>query len=631
MNYLSVENIAKSFGDKQLFENLSFGINAGERMALIGVNGSGKSTLLRIVAGLDMPDSGTVSLRKGIRVGFLDQNPVFQEDATVFDNVFTSNNPLMQLIRDYELHLQADHNAPGYEQKTEELVEQMSLNHAWEYENRIKEIISRMGIGELIDKQLRYLSGGQRKRVAMAKVLMEEPDFLIFDEPTNHLDMETVEWLEALIVERFPTLLMVTHDRYFLDAVCNQILELDKGDNFKYKGNYAYYLEKKEERVAVRNAEVEKARNLMRKELEWIRRQPKARGTKAKYRVDAFEDLKQKASKQTTDQSLSLNVKSNRQGGKVLNLKHIYKSYDNQPVISNFTHAFQKGEKVGVVGKNGMGKTTFLNILIGELGFDNGDRDIGETTLMGYYKQEDFTLNPEKRVIEIVKDMAEVIELADGSKISASQFLQLFLFPPNQQYAYVSTLSGGERKRLQLLCVLIKNPNFLILDEPTNDLDINTLNVLEEFLESYKGTLVLVSHDRYFLDKLTDHLFVFEGKGIIKDFPGNYTDYREWKKAQNTEEKQIQKVETNVQQKTATNLPPSPKKKRTFKEQKRFEQLEQEIAGLEEEKTQLQARLNGGETDYEALLKATQRMEEVHALLDDFSMEWLELSELDAY
>lgn len=630
MNYLSAENISKSYGEKALFENLTMGISQGDRVALIGINGSGKSTLLRLLAGIDVPDTGTISIRKGLTIGFLGQNPIFDEEASVFENVFNTNHPLMQMIREYELHLQGDKSAAGYTAKMDDLVEKMTTMHAWEYENRIKEIISRMGIGELIQKKVAYLSGGQRKRVAMAKVLMQEPDFLIMDEPTNHLDMETVEWLEELILQRFPTLLIVTHDRYFLDAVTNQIMELDRGEVGKYKGNYTYYLEKKEERNLVRNAEIEKSRNLMRRELEWIRRQPKARGTKAKYRVDAFEDLKQKAARPTADASLELNVKANRQGGKIVNLKNLTKSYDEYPLIKSFSHNFQKGERIGMVGKNGMGKTTFLKVLAGEIPHDSGDRDEGETTVWGYYKQEENDLDPEKRIIEVVKDIAEVIELADGSKISASQFLQMFLFPPSQQYSYVSTLSGGERKRLQLLRVLIKNPNFLILDEPTNDLDIGTLNILEEFLENYQGTLVLVSHDRYFMDKLVDHLFVFEGKGEIRDFPGNYTDYREWRKALNDKQKEEEK---KVVAKQEALIPKKEvaKKKRTFKEQKEYEQLTEDIDKLEAEKIQLTDVLHQSAADYAEILKATNRLQIIENEIDEKSLRWLDLSELEGY
>jgi ATP-binding cassette subfamily F protein uup len=487
-----------------------------------------------------------------------------------------------------------------------------------------------MGIGTYIQQPVGLLSGGQKKRVAMARVLMEEPDLLILDEPTNHLDLETVEWLEVMVLDRFPTLLLVTHDRYFLDNVCNMMVELDKGEVFKYKGNYAYFLEKKEAREEVRNAEIDKAQNLMKRELEWIRRQPKARGTKAKYRVDAFGAIKQKAQRQKTDSSLELQMKTTRLGGKVINLKNIAKRYDEMVLVREFSHSFQKGERVGIIGKNGVGKTTFLQILTGALPPDKGDWDIGETTVIGYYRQDDSSLPENKRVLEVVKDMAEVIELANGDKITCSQFLQMFLFPPYMHHAFVSTLSGGEKRRLQLLCVLIKNPNFLILDEPTNDLDIGTLNVLEEFLENYAGTLVLVSHDRYFMDKIIDHLFVFEGEGEIRDFPGNYTDYREWLK----EEQEMKRAEVKKQVLEVAPEPPAKmeaKRKRSFKQQKHYEHLETEIASLEQEKKELTALLNSGETDYSQLLAATTRLKSVEDLLDEKSLEWLELSEWEAF
>lgn len=630
MNYISAEGITKVHGEKTLFQNLNFGINLGDRVGLIGVNGSGKTTLLRILAGLDMPDSGTVAVRKGIRMGYLDQNPIFEESATVFDNVFNGNHPLIQLIRSYEQMLVEDKNAPDYEARMHNLVEQMTLQHAWEYEHRIKEIISRLGIGEMAQKQVSLLSGGERKRVSMARVLMEEPDFLIMDEPTNHLDMETVEWLEELIKDRFPTLLLVTHDRYFLDSVTNHIMELDQGTVFKYKGDYAYFLEKKAEREQVRDAEIEKSRNLMRKELEWIRRQPKARGTKAKYRVDAFETLKEKATLHKPDAKLELQMKTSRQGGKVLNVKNITKKFGTQPIINAFTHYFQKGEKVGIIGKNGAGKSTFLNMLTGRLTPDSGDVDAGENTIFGYYKQEEIVLEEDKRMIEMVKDIAEVVELANGDKISASQFLQMFLFPPAMQYTYISKLSGGEKRRLQLLKILITNPNFLILDEPTNDLDISTLNVLEDFLQNYTGTLLLVSHDRYFMDKLVDHIFVFEGQGEIRDFPGNYTSYREWKKEEAEKEKTEKKKEVApIIEKPQTATTEKTNKKRSFKENREYEQLTVEIDALESEKASLTAELNNSSTDYQRLTDISLRIKNIDNDLDEKGMRWLELSEME--
>lgn len=632
MNLLSAENISKIYGDKTLFSNVNIGIGEGERIALIGINGSGKTSLLKILAGLDAPDSGTVAVRKGTSIGFLGQNPVFQEDDTVFDNVFTSNHPLISLIRDYEIHSFSDTQAPEYEAKMHLLVEKMTVQNAWEYEQQIKEIISRLGIGEMVQQKVRFLSGGQRKRVAMAKVLIEAPDILILDEPTNHLDLETVEWLENLIDSKFKTLFLVSHDRYFLDKVSNQIVELDKGEVYRYKGNYAYFLEKKAAREMMRDVEIEKARQLLKKELEWMRRQPKARTTKAQYRINAFEEVKQKAQRQASDGKVDLQMKTTRLGGKTIHAKNITKRFDDKLLVNKFSHNFQKGEKVGIVGKNGVGKTTFLNMLTGQLLPDTGVIDMGETAVVGYYRQEEVDLNPQKRVIEIAKDIAEVVELANGEKITASQFLQMFLFPPNIQFTYVENLSGGERRRLQLLKTLIKNPNFLILDEPTNDLDIGTLNILEEFLENFGGTLVLVSHDRYFMDKLVEHLFVFEGEGEIRDFPGNYTEYREWKQDKEEAEKMARKQAESEKQASVSQGESKKnvaKKRRSFKENQEFERLSVAIDEMEKEKLSLSLLLNEGIAEYEKLMFASKRIEELNDDLDEKGLRWLELGEME--
>lgn len=626
MNYISAEQLSKSYGEKILFKNINIGINEGDKVALIGINGSGKSSLLKIIGGIDVSDGGTNSVRKGTKIGFLGQNPVFDETKTVFENVFSSPNSLLSLIKEYELLLK---NEPESE-KMYDLIEKMNQENAWNYEQQIKEIISRLGISEYIDRNVGNLSGGQRKRVAMAKLLIDEPDVLVLDEPTNHLDLETVEWLENIILNKFRTLVFVTHDRYFLDKISNIIWELEGGQIYKYAGNYAYYLEKKSLREEVENAEVDKAKNLMRKELEWIRRQPKARGTKAKYRVDAFEETKAKANSLKTTDKLDLQVKMTRQGGKVLVLKNIAKKYGELSLINNFSYTFNKGEKIGIIGKNGTGKTTFINILTGLIKPDKGDWDLGDTTQFGYFKQEDFSFNPEQRLIEAVKEIAEYIELANGQKVSASQFLKLFLFPPEVQYTHIGKLSGGEKKRLQMLMILIKNPNFLILDEPTNDLDLATLNVLEDFLIDFKGTLIIVSHDRYFMDKMVDHLFVFEGNGEIKDFPGNYTDYRESKKNVETseiieskpEKQNISKAESKVIETAA------PKKKMSFKEKTEYENLEKEIEKLEKEKTLLIESLNSGITDHNELNKISTKIQEITDQIDIKSLRWLELGEM---
>lgn len=629
MNFVSSENISKTYADKPLFENLNFGINQGERIGLIGVNGCGKSSLLKIIAGAEKPDTGFVSVRKGITVGYLGQNPVFEEEKTVYDNIFSSSNAVIHLVKQYEEHLHKDQNTPNYHEIFQDLMEKMTEMDAWNMEQQVQEIISRLGIEHLSHKIVRQLSGGQRKRIAMAKVLIEQPDVLILDEPTNHLDMETVEWLEDLVDSKFQTVLLVTHDRYFLDNLTNKIVEIDKGQVYRYDGNYAYYLEKKSEREEIKGAEIDKAKNLMRKELDWIRRQPKARGTKAKYRVDAFEDIKATATQKTGSAQLDLQIKTTRQGGKIGEIKKLYKSYPDLKLIENFSYVFKKGDKIGIIGKNGTGKSTFLNLLTGADKPDKGEIDIGETTAFGYYKQEDGFLDVEKRLIEVVKEIAEYIELANGQKISASSFLTMFMFAPADQYKFVSKLSGGERKRLQLLKVLIKNPNFLILDEPTNDLDIGTLNVLEEFLENFGGTLVIVSHDRYFMDRLVNHLFVFEGDGKVRDFSGNYSEYRI---ALENEKLNLKQPETKAENKELEPKTPnesvSNSKKMSFKEKFEYENLEKELADLEFKKANLLDKMNSGISNHEELLKISDEMKITVEMLDEKSLRWLELSEM---
>jgi ATP-binding cassette subfamily F protein uup len=528
MNFLSAENISKSFGERWLFKNLNFGLSQGQRVALVGVNGSGKTTLLNVLASKLPPDEGSVSVRKEVTIGFLGQNPEFDEELTVQQTIFSGQGEVLDVIREYEVAISHPDTSS---EKMQHVMERMDELQAWDYEVKVKQILSKLGIQNL-DQQIKHLSGGQRKRVAMARVLIEEPSMLILDEPTNHLDLDTIEWLEGLLSTQNTTLLMVTHDRYFLDKVANEIAELDDGQLYTYKGNYSYFVEKKASREEMAVAETEKARNLMRKELDWIRRQPKARGTKAKYRVDAFEELKEKAAKKRAAPQMELSVKTTRQGGKIIEVEKISKSFGDKKVVDSFSYVFKKKDRIGVVGPNGAGKSTFLNMLTGKLQPDSGTIDAGQTTVFGYYTQDELTFKDDQRVIDIVKEIAEVVEMANGEVITASQFLQHFQFPPAQQYTFVSKLSGGEKRRLQLLRVLIKNPNFLILDEPTNDLDIITLNILEDFLLNFGGCMLMVSHDRYFMDRLVDHLFVFEGEGKIRNFPGNYTDYREWLKEQ---------------------------------------------------------------------------------------------------
>ncbi|MCC9136155.1 ABC-F family ATP-binding cassette domain-containing protein [Pontibacter silvestris] len=629
MNYLSAENISKSFGDRWLFKNLNFGIGQGQRVVLVGINGSGKTTLLNVLAGKLPPDEGSVSLRKEINIGFLGQNPEFDEELTVQQTIFLMQNEVLDTIRDYEAAIA---NPDTSADKMQHLMIRMDELQAWDFEVKVKQILSKLGI-ENLDKQIKHLSGGQRKRVAMARVLIEEPELLIMDEPTNHLDLDTIEWLENTLSTQNTTLLMVTHDRYFLDKVANEIAELDQGEIYTYKGNYSYFLEKKAEREEAAVAETEKARNLMRKELEWIRRMPKARGTKAKYRVDAFEDLKEKAAKKTSGPQLELSVKTTRQGGKIIEVDHISKSFGAKKIVDDFTYVFKKQDRIGIVGPNGAGKSTFLNMLTGKLQPDSGTIEAGQTTVFGYYTQDELTYKEDQRVIDIVKEIAEVVEMANGEVITASQFLQHFQFAPPQQYTYVSKLSGGEKRRLQLLRVLIKNPNFLILDEPTNDLDIITLNILEDFLLNFGGCLLIVSHDRYFMDRLVEHLFVFEGEGQIRNFPGNYTDYREWQKEQEKLEKEEQDSKP-----AATPAPvvaeakldqPNSNRKATYTEKREYEQLEKEIAKLETRKAEIIETMNSGTTtDHEQLTTWATELESINGQLEEKEFRWLELAEL---
>ncbi|PRY12673.1 ATP-binding cassette subfamily F protein uup [Pontibacter ummariensis] len=625
MNYLSAENIAKSFGDRWLFKNLNFGISQGQRVVLVGINGSGKSTLLNILAGNLPPDEGSVSVRKEISIGYLGQNPSFEEELTVQQNIFAMQNETLDLIQEYEAAI-ANPNTGA--DKMQQLMVRMDELQAWDFEVKVKQILSKLGIHNL-DAKIKHLSGGQRKRVAMARVLIEEPDMLIMDEPTNHLDLDTIEWLEGLLSTQNTTLLMVTHDRYFLDKVANEIVELDNGELYSYKGNYGYFIEKKAEREEAAVAETEKARNLMRKELEWIRRMPKARGTKAKYRVDAFEELKEKAAKKTAGPQLELSVKTTRQGGKIIEVDHISKSFGEKKIVNDFSYVFKKKDRIGITGPNGAGKSTFLNMLTGKLAPDAGTIDAGQTTVFGYYTQDELSYKEDQRVIDIVKEIAEVVEMANGEVITASQFLQHFQFAPPQQYTYVSKLSGGEKRRLQLLRVLIKNPNFLILDEPTNDLDIITLNILEDFLLNFGGCLLIVSHDRYFMDRLVEHLFVFEGEGKIRNFPGNYTDYREWQKEQEKQEQEEAKATAPAPAAEKKTEQPNAKRKATFNEKKEYEQLEKEIGQMETRKAEIVEMMNSASTtNHEELTALARELESINEQLEEKEFRWLELAEL---
>ena len=612
LNYLSVENLSKSYDEKLLFEDVTFGIEQGQKVALVGINGSGKSTLLKVISGIEQPDRGVVSFRKEIKVEMLQQVTDLSDTATIEAAIFDGSNELLQLIRNYEVAI-----ATGSED-LQTLLEEMDRLNAWEYEHEVKELLGKLGIYHL-DQLVGDLSGGQKKRVALAKTLVLKPDLLILDEPTNHLDLDIIEWLENYLAITNLTLLMVTHDRYFLDRVTNEIVEIAEGQLFKYKGNYSDFLEKKQERAEIEEATVSKAKNLLKKELEWMRRQPKARGTKAKYRIDAFYDLEKKASKKVTEDQMEVNLSGQRQGKKIMELKGISKGYDGKTLIKDLEYVFKKGDRMGIVGNNGSGKSTLLKMIIGELQPDGGTVTAGQNTVIGYYSQEEQIFDPSQKVIDTIKEVAEYITLADGSEVTASNLLNQFLFPPKKQYALIGKLSGGERRRLQLLRMLMSNPNFIILDEPTNDFDIQTLNVLEDYLLKFDGCLLIVSHDRYFMDRLVDHLFVFQGDGEVRDFPGNYSDYRNSplsKQAVKSEEK-VEEVKVKT-----TN------RKLSYGEKREYESLGEEIATLEEEKAELEESLNSGETDFEKLGQWSARIEKITELLDEKELRWLELDEL---
>lgn len=621
ISFLQVENLSKRFGEQLLFEGISFGIGKNQKTALIAKNGMGKSTLLQIIAGKDIPESGSVIFRNDISIGYLQQNPDLNDNNTIFEEVFSSDSPILNIIKEYEKAI-----ATNNLQQLELLIPQMDAQSAWDYDTTIKQILSELKV-DTYEKKIANLSGGQKKRVGLAKVLISNPDFLILDEPTNHLDIEMTEWLENYLEKSNTTLLMVTHDRYFLDRVCSNIIEIDDFGIFNYEGNYSYYLEKRAQRIATRNATIDKARNLLRTEQEWMRRMPQARSHKAQYRIDNFYKLQETASQKTDEKKLELDIKGQRLGKKILELEHISKSYEDQRLIDDFSYKFVRGEKIGIVGKNGVGKSTFLNIITRNLEPDRGKIDIGETVVYGYYKQSGIEFSETDRVIDIVKNIAERIDLGNDRIMSASQFLEYFMFTDKQQYSLVSKLSGGERRRLYLLTVLMSNPNFLILDEPTNDLDIITLNVLEDYLQSFKGCLLIVSHDRFFVDKVVDRVFAFEGNGKIKDFPGNYTIYKNHKEEEE-EEKQRAKKQTPKEPKSAPSDNLSKKRKLSFKEQQEILRLEQEIESLTNEKTEIESALSSGSLSTEELVRKSERISEVIALLDEKEMRWLELSEI---
>ena len=624
--FLQGENLSKRWGETMLFENISFTVFEGQKVALIAKNGTGKSTLLDLLAGKETPDSGKITVTNDIKIGYFEQIPKLNPDHTILEEIFVSDNEKLKTVKEFELAVTENNQA-----KIAEISSKMDELGAWDMEVEIKQILTELKIN-LLDHKIAELSGGQKKRVALAKVLIDKPDLLILDEPTNHLDLDMIEWLEAYLDKTKSTLLMVTHDRYFLDRVCNEIIEMEDSQIYRYLGNYSYFLEKRDERIEMQQASVTKAKNLLRTEIEWMRRMPQARSHKAKYRVNAFSDLKEKASQRINTDSVNLNVKSSRLGNKMVELENVSKTFPGVNLIENFSYKFSRFEKVGIIGKNGTGKTTFLNLITQALQPDSGKIEIGTTIKYGYYRQDGISFDSRERVIDAVTKIAEFITFEDGTKMSAAQMLNFFLFPPDTQYNYIEKLSGGEQRRLYLCTVLMQNPNFLILDEPTNDLDIMTLNVLEEYLKAFAGCVVIVSHDRFFMDKIVDHLFVFDGEGKITDFPGNYTIYRnkqllddenEKAKAQNqAKKKEVEKVQIKDDSNSVQ------KKKLSFNEKREFESLENEISKLEMEKEKLETALNSGNLPHDELYQQSERLVEIKALIDEKELRWLELSEL---
>ena len=626
MHYASVENISKSFGIRTLFKNISFYLEEGDKIAFVARNGTGKSTLLKIIAGLDTTDDGTVWVHKDVKVIMLQQDTAFENDKSIWDNVLRMDNPIVKVVKEYEMYLE---DGGHDEDRLHNLIDKLSELNAWNFESDLKQILGKLNLHHL-NEPVKNLSGGQRKRVALAQALIESQlhegrCLLILDEPTNHLDVEMIEWLENFLSSQKSTLLLVTHDRYFLDTVCNEIIEMDDEKLYVYKGDYDYFLEQKSLRHEVQQSELQKDKNIFRKELEWMRKQPKARTTKSKSRQDAFVDVQERVAQQKDEPEVSLQVKMTRLGGKVIEMKKVYKSYGDKPIMKGFDYTFKRGERIGIVGKNGVGKSTFLKIALGTEPPDSGKINHGDTVVFGNFAQEGLQYKEDKRAIEYVKDFAEFFPLADGSKISASQFMEKFGFNAQQQFTPLSKLSGGEKRRLHLLSVLFLNPNFLILDEPTNDLDLQTLRTLEEFLKDFPGCILIVSHDRYFMDRVVDHLFAFEGDGVIKDFPGNYSEYREWKELQDASDKtQVLKPKENIVHSSSEK---DEKKVLSFKEKHEFEKLEQEMPALQKEKISLEEKMNSGTIGFDELQKASERINEIIKLLDEKEMRWLELSE----
>ena len=625
ISYLHKDKLTKSFGDLVLFEDITFGIAQGQKVGLIAKNGTGKTTLLNIIAGKEDYDNGAVVFRNDLRVGYLEQMPHYPDGLTVLQACFYSPNETVRLIAEYEQAM-----ASGDHSNLEDILLRMDNLKAWDYEQRTKQILGQLKIHNF-DQKVETLSGGQLKRVALANVLITDPELIILDEPTNHLDLEMTEWLEGYLSRANISILMVTHDRYFLDRVCSEIIEIDRKQIYQYKGNYSYYLEKRQERMDALNAEVDRASNLLRKELDWMRRQPQARGTKAKYRIDAFYELEKKAKQQHEAGNVNLDVKASYIGSKIFEAEHVSKRFGDLKIVEDFNYIFARYEKMGIVGNNGTGKSTFIKMLMGEVEPDSGCFDVGETVRFGYYSQDGLQFDEQMKVIDVVQNIAEYVDLGDGKKMGVSQFLNYFLFSPEKQHNYVFKLSGGEKRRLYLCTVLMRSPNFLVLDEPTNDLDIVTLNVLEEYLRNFKGCAIVVSHDRYFMDKVVDHLLVFRGNADIKDFPGNYTQYREWKEVQDQLEKETEAARQARMAPTVektSRLEKVQKKKLTFKERKEFEALEVEISLLEAEKAELETAMSSGTLSNDELLAKSERIAKVIEEIDEKTMRWLELSEL---
>jgi len=619
ISYLQVENLKKSFGDLVLFEGITFGIDKDQKVALVAKNGTGKTSLFNIIAGKDSQDTGKITFRRNIKIGFLEQNPSLNPNNSIIDEVFHSSEDVKNAILEYNQAIETDNKS-----LLAKSMEKMDHLQAWDYEVRVKQILTKLKI-DRYNQQISTLSGGEKKRVALASVLIEEPDLLLLDEPTNHLDLDMIEWLEKYLKNTRSTLLMVTHDRYFLDRVCNEIIEMDNSFIYQYKGNYTYFLKKREERLNAEEAQVEKAKNILRKEEDWMRRMPKARSTKAKYRIDNYYQLKDVAAGGRQEEEMRISVQSSRMGKKIIEIKNLNKKFEDYTILKDFSYNFTRGEKVGIVGDNGTGKSTFLNLITENIPADSGTVDVGQTIVFGYYKQEGIKYKEDQRVIDVVQEIAEVVTLGNGRQMGVKEFLNFFLFPYDMHYTPVSKISGGEKRRLYLVTVLMRKPNFLILDEPTNDLDIMTLAVLEEYLSTFDGCVVVVSHDRFFMDQVVDHLFVFRGNGDVKDFPGDYSQYREWLTKVEKEEKK--ESEPAFKKSKSVIRQAGSKTKLSFNEKREFEQLENDIANLENEKAKLEEEISSGTLNSKDLIEKSNRVGEIIKLLDEKSDRWLELSE----